>query len=238
MTLNYAKSTCKYCLHNLVVWCGKTNLNIDTSFCGLSRNRRVSHTAVLESDAPYWIYRYERPERPGKWTKILPYETSPTSPSPLPVETPSPLPRYAHQVVYDPLKKIVYMHGGNAGLESEILVHSYDYDGSARDRDRDRDGGDDIRTQSPGAHREVRSPAPLGGEGSDGEKENRLDDFWRMKLIRYDLGTLLLHSTQINTFAVGPRQKTTYVAVAISSDSKSRSHVSCTSFRYALIHFA
>ncbi|THH02259.1 hypothetical protein EW026_g555 [Hermanssonia centrifuga] len=154
-------------------------------FCGLSRNRRVSHTAVLESDAPYWIYRYERPERPGKWTKILPYETSPTSPSPLPVETPSPLPRYAHQVVYDPLKKIVYMHGGNAGLESEILVHSYDYDGSARDRDRDRDGGDDIRTQSPGAHREVRSPAPLGGEGSDGEKENRLDDFWRMKLIRF-----------------------------------------------------
>ncbi len=74
--------------------------------CGLTRSR-PGVTPVLESESPYWIYRYDRPELPGKWLKILPGKDG---------DSPVPQPRYAHQVVYDSKSEVVYMHGGNAGL--------------------------------------------------------------------------------------------------------------------------
>ncbi|KAI0744125.1 Muskelin N-terminus-domain-containing protein [Daedaleopsis nitida] len=77
--------------------------------CGLTRSK-PSGTVVLESEAPYWIYRYDRPELPGKWTQIFPGKEA------VPV---CPQPRYAHQVVYDPKSGSVYMHGGNAGLGTD-----------------------------------------------------------------------------------------------------------------------
>lgn len=129
-------------------------------FCGLTRSRH--HTdIVLESDSPYWIYRYERPERPGRWTKIVPAESSSSS-------TAIPLARYAHQVVYDPLTKTSYMHGGNACLEP----HSDD--GQAR-------------------LSSVRATANNGNRGASEERiedvgvmrgKERLDDFWKMTLLR------------------------------------------------------
>ncbi|EKM48670.1 uncharacterized protein PHACADRAFT_108484, partial [Phanerochaete carnosa HHB-10118-sp] len=131
-------------------------------FCGLTRNR--SHTdIVLESDSPYWIYRYERPERPGKWTKILLAEgSSPMSP------TITPLARYAHQVVYDPTTRTAYMHGGNACLEPTSE------DGQPR--------LSSVRATAGSGNR-VASEERIEDVGM-GHSKDRLDDFWKMSLIR------------------------------------------------------
>lgn len=77
-----------------------------SSVCGLTR-AKATGTPVLEAQAPYWIYHYDRPELPGRWSKIMPDKDA---------EPISPQPRYAHQVVYDSRSGSLYMHGGNAGL--------------------------------------------------------------------------------------------------------------------------
>ncbi|KIJ07718.1 hypothetical protein PAXINDRAFT_89958, partial [Paxillus involutus ATCC 200175] len=156
-------------------------------FCGLTRAQQSSALTVLRSDTPNWVYQYTQPSEPGKWTQILP-EPEPESrvggdgePSEVP------LPRYAHQVVYDEGTKRVYMHGGNAGegrgmdeeeKENEEVVAGEGNGGgeNARtggDGDGDGDGGNG------------------GGSGNGGMEEERprvremrLDDFWVMKLIR------------------------------------------------------
>ncbi|CCM02310.1 uncharacterized protein FIBRA_04401 [Fibroporia radiculosa] len=124
-------------------------------FSGLSRNR--SGMTVLESDAPSWVYRFDRPDRPGKWSKIL-LGDSPAASSSHPPDRMAPSPRYAHQVVYDSINKIIYMHGGNSGIV--------------------RDGNDDHAS-----FRDAARERPL--EGPDATKEDRLDDFWNMHLQRY-----------------------------------------------------
>lgn len=76
-----------------------------------------------------------------------------------------PLPRYAHQVVYDEGSKTVYMHGGNAGL------------GKSNEEGMERGGGSD------GAEGDVDGRVAM--EGGSGER--RLDDFWSMTLSRYGM---------------------------------------------------
>ena len=66
------------------------------------------------------MYHYS--SRPGTWTRTQPALGQPDS---------VPRARYAHQVVYDSLLRIAYLHGGNAGrlLESGVLsdhVHGDD----------------------------------------------------------------------------------------------------------------
>ncbi|EIN11776.1 hypothetical protein PUNSTDRAFT_99027 [Punctularia strigosozonata HHB-11173 SS5] len=56
-----------------------------------------------------WVYRYDDPYKPGTWTKML-------SEDPNELETQLPIPRYAHQVVYDKMVKTTFMFGGNAGV--------------------------------------------------------------------------------------------------------------------------
>jgi hypothetical protein len=75
-----------------------------------------------------------------------------------------PLPRYAHQVVYDEGTKRVFMHGGNAG---EVNTQVEDVETEVEG------GGDNER---PGSGDEDR-PSRVS-------KETRLDDFWTMKLLR------------------------------------------------------
>ena len=98
---------------------------------------------MLEADAPYWIYRYDRPDVPGRWSKILPL-----------ADSPQPQPRYAHQVVYDLPTGAIYMHGGNAGL-----------------------GGDEDEPAS----------GTEGAESNEGG-EKRLDDFWKLEIVRFVWG--------------------------------------------------
>ena len=114
---------------------------------------------MLESDAPYWIYRYDRPERPGRWARILPADGAAAG---------APLPRFAHQVVYDPATRTAYMHGGNACLEPPPE------DAPPR--------VSSVRATSGGAARgasEERIENVEAARGSD-----RLDDFWKLALVR------------------------------------------------------
>jgi hypothetical protein len=117
-------------------------------FCGLTRSPQVGSATTVASDAPNWVYRYD--SRPGSWTQILPqsmYTAGPHDASgPHVEEVEEPLPRYAHQVVYNPRTKAVFMHGGNAGVVGQQLER---------------------------------------GREDESNKERRLDDFWRMSLIRF-----------------------------------------------------
>ena len=113
---------------------------------------------MLEADSPYWIYRYERPDMPGKWTKVLQPESASSD------DGSWPAPRYAHQVVYDTMFGVVYMHGGNSSLEAAPIV------------DERRSGA---RRSGPAGEIEVRIEfvEPVS-------RNARLDDFWTMKLVR------------------------------------------------------
>jgi hypothetical protein len=62
-------------------------------------------TAVLKDRMHNWVYKYD--SRPGKWIEILKMPDQPV--------TQRPMPRFAHQVVYNPKTKAIYMHGGNGG---------------------------------------------------------------------------------------------------------------------------
>ncbi|KAF9236343.1 Muskelin N-terminus-domain-containing protein [Melanogaster broomeanus] len=141
-------------------------------FCGLTRAQPSSALTVLRSDTPNWIYQYTQPSEPGKWIQILPEPVpepepygggeSPGGPSGVPV------PRYAHQVVYDESMKRMYMHGGNAGESrgvDEEEKENEEVQGGDRSRTRDEE---DQRPRS-------------------GSREMRLDDFWVMKLIRREV---------------------------------------------------
>ncbi|KIK69111.1 hypothetical protein GYMLUDRAFT_35165 [Collybiopsis luxurians FD-317 M1] len=68
-------------------------------FDGLIRNR----ITLIQSS--HWLYRYH--SRPGKWEKMLQEDHSAKKPA-----LSGPPSRFAHQVVYEPHSKTVYLHGG------------------------------------------------------------------------------------------------------------------------------
>jgi len=182
-------------------------------FCGLTRAQQSSALTVLRSDAPNWVYQYTNPSQPGKWTQIVP-EVIPEMLSDDGIgedghgaerckrrvglgrgevggqnEPLVPLPRYAHQVVYDELTKKVYMHGGNAGegrgqggeeKENEE-ARVGDGPGASTREEADRGGGD-------GAESGSWTGGSAGGEERSELRprlrETRLDDFWVMNLVR------------------------------------------------------
>lgn len=150
LTPSCGKSICAY---THLSPCRELTRN-DSRFCGLTRSQPGSLT-VLETESPYWIYRYERADRPGTWTPILPIEQSHR-----PRSSFGPQARYAHQVVYDTSGKVVYMHGGNNGIVMD-------------------DGN-----KCPHAESDTERGRPVL-DGGDATKENRLDDFWKMALERY-----------------------------------------------------
>ncbi|KAH7889083.1 Muskelin N-terminus-domain-containing protein [Phlebopus sp. FC_14] len=126
-------------------------------FCGLTRVQQSSPLTVLRSDTPNWVYRYEDPLVPGKWTQILP-----EAPSENGETCEIPVPRYAHQVVYDENTKRVFMHGGNAG--------------ETKDAD-DEEAEKENEEREMASAEEERPPRMR-------TKETRLDDFWGMTLLR------------------------------------------------------
>ncbi|KAJ7772726.1 Muskelin N-terminus-domain-containing protein [Mycena maculata] len=70
----------------------------------------LSQVSPLDSSTR--IFRYQPP--PGRWDLVLPV---PVAPGESPAD--APLPRYAHQVVYDPTTRTIFMHGGNAGSKED-----------------------------------------------------------------------------------------------------------------------
>ncbi|KZT10880.1 uncharacterized protein LAESUDRAFT_643350 [Laetiporus sulphureus 93-53] len=137
-------------------------------FCGLTRS--PSTRTVLETEAPNWIYRYDHPGRPGKWKEILSTDSTPTSGYRLhDTNAEMPQSRYAHQVVYDTGSKVIYMHGGNAGLAPE------------------GDGNESAI--------DIGDERGLPLEGPRAEKEIRLDDLWKMTLERPPLDDIVRRAT-------------------------------------------
>ena len=134
----------------------------------------------MEEESPHWIYRYERPERPGKWIKMLPTEESVS-------EMQIPAARYAHQVVYDPVAKTVYMHGGNSRLGREL-------EDEVAPPPRPDSAGEG-RSESS----ETRTQAEAVGTPDD-TQDDRLDDFWAMTLVRYVEGSSPLNSLSNTLF--------------------------------------
>ncbi|KAI0829852.1 Muskelin N-terminus-domain-containing protein [Trametes gibbosa] len=147
-------------------------------FGGLTRTKSGAFS-MLEADSPYWIYRYDRPEIPGRWSKILPDDGVDT-------DAAWPQPRYAHQIVYDSRTKTVYMHGGNAGLEGDEPVDGEDLPGPRR-----RMSGPGMSDDTMVAITIVRggapapSSSPVPGPEVDADSDmKRLDDFWKLEVIR------------------------------------------------------
>ncbi|KAJ7646961.1 Muskelin N-terminus-domain-containing protein [Roridomyces roridus] len=77
-------------------------------FSGLSNDPSPGH-GTLESKTR--IFRYNPP--PGRLDLALPVPGSSSE---------EPQPRFAHQVVYDPKTRTVFMHGGNAGLKPSVAA--------------------------------------------------------------------------------------------------------------------
>lgn len=144
------------------------------SFGGLTR-AKASAPPALDPDSPYWIYRYERPDVPGRWSRNLADGPAASWPQP----------RYAHQVVYDSKAKALYMHGGNAGLEGEDPPS--DNEGEQRGPAApDPDARMVYASASGGAS--VPTPSPALAPVADADADmTRMDDFWRLEVIRYVL---------------------------------------------------
>lgn len=68
-------------------------------------------------------------------------------------------------MVYHPLTKTAYVHGGNDGLEQDELSEGADNDGAGEQGLHRADGGARVR-------------------GAASSQENRLDDFWTLQLQR------------------------------------------------------
>ncbi|KAJ3515933.1 hypothetical protein NMY22_g14321 [Coprinellus aureogranulatus] len=134
-------------------------------FCGLTRNPAgPSKNTVLRSSTSNWVFRYD--SKPGRWFRLEKHPNSPPEQIPMP--------RFAHQAVYHPDTKKVFLHGGNAGgIGGAEGTGSSSADGSANSSAR----------QTP-------SPPGEGGAAGDsseqesGPKDKRLDDLWMMELRR------------------------------------------------------
>lgn len=80
---------------------------------GLTKTKVLDHVssqiqssrAVLKDRMHNWVYKYDT--QPGKWTEISKAPEKPVNQRPMP--------RFAHQVVFNPKTKAMYMHGGNGG---------------------------------------------------------------------------------------------------------------------------
>ncbi len=76
-------------------------------------------TGYLPGHLDNWVYRYNT--RPGTWTRILPEGDQARRPNPIPnpgvKKLEEPCPRYAHEVVYHPKAKQMYLFGGNASSD-------------------------------------------------------------------------------------------------------------------------
>lgn len=87
-------------------------------FCGLVTDS-VGITGYLPGDLYNWVYRYNT--KPGTWTRILPEGDQARRPNPIPrsalKKVEEPCPRYAHEVVYHPKSKRMYLFGGNVNFD-------------------------------------------------------------------------------------------------------------------------
>ncbi|KAF9467401.1 Muskelin N-terminus-domain-containing protein [Collybia nuda] len=162
--------------------------------CGLTRSPQSGSVTTLPSESPNWVFRYE--PRPGKWMQVLPVDPEAVERDDLDDdflnEVEEPLPRYAHQVVYNPITKTVFMHGGNAGIVGQMernrrnSIRNSRRDSIMSRRDSVMSHRDSLmsRRNSIASRRDSMMSESPTSERRPERREQRLDDFWQMNLIR------------------------------------------------------
>ena len=80
-----------------------------------------------------------------------------------------PKPRFAHQVVYNPRTRTVFLHGGNAGGSKDKSTHGVDDAAGEQREDEQLTDAKDV----------------------DDDVKERLDDFWKMNLKRSNISCLI-----------------------------------------------
>ncbi|CAA7260646.1 unnamed protein product [Cyclocybe aegerita] len=139
--------------------------------CGLTKSPG-SAARTLRGDLSNWIYRYGT--KPGKWVQILRQPDRPLSEIPVP--------RFAHQVAYNPKSKTIFLHGGNAG-EVPRAEEREGTPAGAADGEHAAGDAEDTRDRQGDGDKD----APSGSAA----KERRLDDFWKMELKRPEPGEII-----------------------------------------------
>ena len=91
-----------------MAWDAESDQSI-SRFTGLTRSPSTS-TTVLPANLPCWVYRYR--DRPGRWLQVV--HEGASDPEEIPIS------RFAQEVVYDPTKSKIYVHGGNAGVSGPL----------------------------------------------------------------------------------------------------------------------
>jgi hypothetical protein len=143
-------------LKEIYIFCGLTRFNHSIP-CGMPESVVSSQAqAMLRDNLLDWVYRYD--SRPGKWMQSLRIPDQPARQRPKP--------RFAHQVVYNPRTRTVFLHGGNAGGSKDKSIHAVD--------------------DAAGEQRE--------DEQLTDAKDERLDDFWKMNLKRLNISCFVSDS--------------------------------------------
>ncbi len=147
-------------LKEIYIFCGLTRFSHSIP-CGMPESVVSSQAqAMLRDSLLNWVYRYD--SRPGKWMQSLRIPDQPARQRPKP--------RFAHQVVYNPRTRTVFLHGGNAGGSKDKSTHGVD--------------------DAAGEQREDEQLT----DAKDDDVKERLDDFWKMNLKRSNISCLISNS--------------------------------------------
>jgi len=153
-------------LKEIYIFCGLTRFSHSIP-CGMPESVVSSQAqAMLRDSLLDWVYRYD--SRPGKWMRSLRIPEQPARQRPRP--------RFAHQVVYNPRTRTVFLHGGNAGESKDKSIHAVD--------------------DAAGEQREDEQLT----DAKDDDLLERLDDFWKMNLKRSNISCLISDSVCLFEF--------------------------------------
>jgi len=153
-------------LKEIYIFCGLTRFSHSIP-CGMPESVVSSQAqAMLRDSLLDWVYRYD--SRPGKWMRSLRIPDQPARQRPRP--------RFAHQVVYNPRTRTVFLHGGNAGESKDKSIRTVD--------------------DTAGGQREDEQLT----DAKDDDLQERLDDFWKMNLKRSNISCLISDSVCLSEF--------------------------------------
>lgn len=142
-------------LKEIYVFCGLTRSSYPFPYSIQESVVSSQSQAMLKDSLLNWVYRYD--SRPGKWMQSLRMPDQPARQRPKP--------RFAHQVVYNPQTRTVFLHGGNAG------------------------GSNDKSTHRPVI--ELREDEQTRDAKDVNDLQERLDDFWKMNLKRLNISLFI-----------------------------------------------
>ncbi|GJJ06436.1 hypothetical protein Clacol_000628 [Clathrus columnatus] len=88
---------------------------------GFLKPKSQEHTKDGSLQSAFWIYKPES----SRWVKVSGFRPSETDWQANEDTELEPTPRFAHEMVYDPVRKLVYVHGGNSGHEESKRLDDF-----------------------------------------------------------------------------------------------------------------